>query len=162
MSNYCCICIDILETNYKDKVKDKDKEENGEENGEENEEIKDIAPLYFLNCCNNKIHKNCLLEWVMCKGLISCPLCRNDPSCIKIDDLLTFSGYIDYDHLNFIVNKLSSNNFHIKIISSEEEDLNTEFTSDMDQNSRHKFYSDPIVYVICLFFLIFFFIKYKI
>jgi hypothetical protein len=152
MSNYCCICIDIIET----------KNCKVEDNIEDSVEIKEVAPLYFLNCCNNKIHKSCLLEWVMCKGLISCPLCRSDPSCIKIDDLLTFTGYIDYNHLNFIVNKLVGNNFYVKIISNEEIALNTESRNDVNRNSTFKFYSEHIFYIIFLLFLVLLFLKYKI
>lgn len=160
MSNYCCICTDIIET--KDcKVKD-NLENNVENNVEDSIETKEIAPLYFLNCCNNKIHKSCLLEWVMCKGLISCPLCRSDPSCIKIDDLLTFTGYIDYTHLNFIVNKLVGNNFYVKIISNEEIAINTECRNDINIESTFKFYSEPIFYMIFLLFLLLLFLKYKI
>jgi hypothetical protein len=171
MSNYCCICIDVLEC---DKLCGEVRTETHDEVlSEKCIEIRDTigAPvnksesdqLYFLNCCNNKIHKNCLLEWVICKGVIICPLCRNDPLCITVDDLLLFSGTINYNHLNYIVNKLVGNNLHIKIIPIEDDtelDSNLRYV-DLDRNSTINFYLNLILYTLGFFFFFYFLIKFK-
>lgn len=164
---YCCICIDDLENKINH---NNTKEENDEssdilnnKNIFDNSQIYKDNQLYFLNCCNNKIHKNCLLEWVIFKGILICPLCRKDPSCITVDDLLSFNGNINYNNLTKLVNELVSDNIEIKIISIDDTHSITEsyVRYDMDRNSSIKFYTNLILYTTLILFFIFLISRYN-
>lgn len=43
----------------------------------------------LTDCCKNKIHRNCLINWLIYKGTFNCPLCRSTNIRIPIQDLLT-------------------------------------------------------------------------
>lgn len=84
---------------------------------------------YLTDCCENKIHKSCIVNWFIYKGIFECPLCRSTTTRVPIHDLLTFSVK-DYamsskelsTHLN---NLLQSYNLscHITINIPEERNL---------------------------------------
>ena len=53
------------------------------------------------NCCNQIIHKGCLLEWFCTSGEINCPYCRtsiNLESLINKRDFLNFTSGKNFDH----------------------------------------------------------------
>lgn len=50
---------------------------------------------YLTDCCKNKIHKSCLVNWFVYKGEFNCPLCRNTNTRVPINDLLN-TPVVDY------------------------------------------------------------------
>ncbi len=50
---------------------------------------------YLTDCCKNKIHKSCLVNWFIYKGEFNCPLCRNTDTRLPINDLLN-APIVDY------------------------------------------------------------------
>lgn len=44
---------------------------------------------FLTDCCKNKIHKSCIVNWIVYKGVFSCPLCRSETMRIPLNDLLT-------------------------------------------------------------------------
>jgi hypothetical protein len=50
---------------------------------------------YLTECCKNKIHKQCIIQWLIYKGIFNCPLCRSKDIRVPINDLLT-TQYGDY------------------------------------------------------------------
>jgi hypothetical protein len=50
---------------------------------------------YLTDCCKNKIHKSCLVNWFVYKGEFNCPLCRNTDIRLLINDLLN-TPIVDY------------------------------------------------------------------
>jgi hypothetical protein len=50
---------------------------------------------YLTDCCKNKIHKSCLVNWFVYKGEFNCPLCRNTDTRLPINDLLN-APIVDY------------------------------------------------------------------
>jgi hypothetical protein len=55
----------------------------------------DIECNYLTDCCKNKIHKSCLVNWFVYKGEFNCPLCRNTDTRLPINDLLN-APIVDY------------------------------------------------------------------
>jgi hypothetical protein len=55
----------------------------------------DIECNYLTDCCKNKIHKSCLVNWFVYKGEFNCPLCRNIDTRLPIHDLLN-TPIVDY------------------------------------------------------------------
>jgi hypothetical protein len=51
----------------------------------------DLECNFLTDCCKNKIHKNCIINWIVYKGEFNCPLCRSDTIRVPINDLLTTS-----------------------------------------------------------------------
>lgn len=49
----------------------------------------DIDCNFLTDCCKNKIHKNCIINWIVYKGEFNCPLCRSNTIRVPINDLLT-------------------------------------------------------------------------
>lgn len=43
---------------------------------------------YLTDCCKNKIHKICIIQWLIYKGEFNCPLCRSTDIRVPINDLL--------------------------------------------------------------------------
>jgi|688.fasta_scaffold1041262_1 hypothetical protein len=43
---------------------------------------------YLTDCCKNKIHKSCLVNWFVYKAEFNCPLCRNTDTRLPINYLL--------------------------------------------------------------------------
>ena len=50
---------------------------------------------YLTDCCKNKIHKSCIVNWFVYKGEFNCPLCRNIDVRVPINDLLN-TPVVDY------------------------------------------------------------------
>ena len=50
---------------------------------------------YLTDCCKNKIHKSCIVNWFVYKGEFNCPLCRNIDVRLPINDLLN-TPVVDY------------------------------------------------------------------
>ena len=46
---------------------------------------------YLTDCCKNKIHKSCIVNWFIYKGVFECPLCRSTTTRVPMHDLLTIS-----------------------------------------------------------------------
>lgn len=46
---------------------------------------------YIMICCKNKIHKECMINWFIYKGIFNCPLCRNSNIRISTKELLNTS-----------------------------------------------------------------------
>jgi len=46
---------------------------------------------YSANCCDNKMHKSCLITWLIYKGSFCCPLCRSNNIKISRHDLCNTS-----------------------------------------------------------------------
>ena len=85
----CCIC---LENNY------------------------DIKLDYVTCCCNTKIHKNCLIIWILYKKLFNCPNCRSYKCIIPIDDLINLKQ-------KYINNKIFELNLNTNIDTNIDTDI---------------------------------------
>lgn len=59
---------------------------------------------YLTDCCKNKIHKSCLVNWVVYKGEFNCPLCRNTETRLPINDLLN-TPIVEYGLTNQDISK---------------------------------------------------------
>jgi hypothetical protein len=75
--------------------------------------------LSITDCCDQKIHTDCLISWLICKGEFNCPLCRSENIRVSIDDLLQFniitSEFLNINNkeeyiknLNILLSKISS------------------------------------------------------
>lgn len=169
MSNCCCICIDdIHDIHDINDINDIDNiEPNDLSQQTSNSEVYNSLDLdiYFMSCCNNKIHKKCLLDWVIYKGSLICPLCRDNPSCITTDDLFSYKGNINYDNLNKLINELVGDDFEIKIISNNNHEyddiIEMERQYNLDRNDLNKFYINIVVYILVMLCLIYLVLQYN-
>jgi hypothetical protein len=110
---YCCICFDELVNKVNDNL----------------DNVNDKVS-YYLDCCKNKIHKNCLITWVLtCMSTnmqIFCPLCKNVKINISIKDLLEYN-IEDYSKLYNIEKEILLINLN-KLINS----YNTSYIINLD------------------------------
>lgn len=44
---------------------------------------------FLTDCCKNKMHTKCIINWLVYKGEFNCPLCRSDTMRVPLNDLLT-------------------------------------------------------------------------
>jgi hypothetical protein len=49
----------------------------------------DLGCNYLTDCCRNKIHKACVINWFIYNGEFNCPLCRSTTTRVPLQDLLT-------------------------------------------------------------------------
>lgn len=77
----CCICLEQFEKSTQDINSLCD-----------NEFLFDITKILKTNCCNQIMHKSCLLEWLISKkNNENCPLCRDNihiPDYYYLDELI--------------------------------------------------------------------------
>lgn len=83
---------------------------------------------FLTDCCKNKIHKECIVNWIVYKGTFSCPLCRNETMRIPLNDLLT-TPVLEYGltrsqittNMNSLLRSYNNLPYHIIINIPEEE-----------------------------------------
>jgi hypothetical protein len=44
---------------------------------------------FLTDCCKNKMHTKCIINWLVYKGEFNCPLCRSTTMRVPLNDLLT-------------------------------------------------------------------------
>ena len=81
---------------------------------------------FLTDCCKNKMHTKCIVNWLVYKGEFNCPLCRSITMRVPLNDLLTTPileyGLKSYEISNNM-NKLLRNydtQYHIVIDIPEE------------------------------------------
>jgi hypothetical protein len=92
-----------------------------------------------VDCCNQRIHTDCLISWFIFKGKVSCPLCRDKCKCITVNDIIMHLNKIkknsniyptalsfNYPKINSLINDLDLP-FIITIV-----DTNTDTESETD------------------------------
>lgn len=122
-----------------------------------------IEDDYITTCCQNKIHKYCLIEWFISKGQNICPLCKKLDINITINDLLThpFKRTDVLHKKTFIenINKLikqsnQSNDFIIKI----EDSFQTMEIDRENVQSSNKYYCPSLVFICFVLFTVSFYL----
>lgn len=91
MEEVCCICFESI-----DNI--------------DNDNIDNIGNCCFTNCCNNKIHKYCLIQWFVSKEYFTCPLCNNNNIRVPLYDLLSYLHWYsprDTTNKKIVVDKLN-------------------------------------------------------
>jgi hypothetical protein len=124
------------------------------------------------NCCKNKIHSNCLINWCIFKCEFNCPLCRSNEIYIPLIELLQFKSY-DYilnkniiKNLNTLINSYKDIPYIITINNSIDNQSNTSQISTLPLSLS--LYRLPftisikfkqLFYLLLLFFILFYFIQ---
>lgn len=76
----CCICLDETESD-----------------------------IIILDCCHQKIHKKCFIDWILFRGLgFNCPICRKNITSLK--EIITLNDIFDNISLDIPINKTKIEN----------------------------------------------------
>lgn len=61
---------------------------------------------FKTNCCRNHIHKSCLTNWLLYKGIFTCPICRSEKIRVNLEDILHYksNSELDIDDTKLISN----------------------------------------------------------
>jgi hypothetical protein len=103
---------------------------------------------YLTECCKNKIHKECIIQWLIYKGISDCPLCRSNNTLVPINDLLSTQYGLTTSEI--------VNNFHTPhhiTINIPEETYNLDFCIYRLPLTRYTFSQIILFLYICIILL---------
>lgn len=143
MTDICCICLDDI-NNY------------------DNNTIN-------LDCCNQKLHKICFMDWILIKGVVSnCPMCRKNIS--NLNEVITLNDIYDnisnfspnnmkkIDNANIIINHYfcsnSNNSISIGIDLSDQPNDSSENTNRIEYYKKILISAMPVILLIVIVFII--------
>lgn len=140
MTDICCICLDDI-NNY------------------DNNTIN-------LDCCNQRLHKICFMDWILIKGVVSnCPMCRKN--ICNLNEVITLNDIYDnisnfspnnmkkIDNANIIINHYfctnNQNSISIGIDSTEQINDSSENTDTIQYYRKMQvIVLIVIVFIICM------------